>query len=45
LPEPLRQLCEPYEYPVEIAPALQELARQIDLAEAARTQAEMKRKE
>ncbi len=34
LPEPLRQLHEPYEYPVEIASALQELARQVDLDEA-----------
>ncbi len=33
-PEPLRELREPYEYPVEIAPALQELARQVDLDEA-----------
>jgi nicotinate phosphoribosyltransferase len=31
LPEPLRQLREPYVYPVEIASALQELARQVDL--------------
>jgi nicotinate phosphoribosyltransferase len=34
LPEPLRQLHEPCEYPVEIALALQELARQVDLNEA-----------
>ena len=33
LPEPLRQLNEPYDYPVEIAGALQELARQVDLAQ------------
>jgi len=31
LPEPLRRLQEPYEYPVEIAGALQELAQQVDL--------------
>jgi len=31
LPEPLRQLREPYVYPVEIASALRELARQVDL--------------
>jgi nicotinate phosphoribosyltransferase len=31
LPEPLRQLREPYAYPVEIASALRELARQVDL--------------
>ncbi len=36
LPEPLRQLHEPYEYPVQIAPALQELARRVDLDEAER---------
>jgi nicotinate phosphoribosyltransferase len=34
LPEPLRQLHEPYEYPVEIADALHELARQVDLGQA-----------
>ncbi len=34
LPEPLRQLQEPYDYPVEIAAALHELARQVDLGEA-----------
>ncbi len=33
LPEPLRQLQEPYDYPVEIAPALHELAKQVDLAQ------------
>jgi nicotinate phosphoribosyltransferase len=31
LPEPLRQLQEPYAYPVEIASALRELAQQVDL--------------
>ncbi len=40
LPEPLRQLQEPYEYPVEIASALHELARQVDLDEASRAQVE-----
>ena len=34
LPEPLRQLQEPYDYPVEIASALQELAQQVDLVQA-----------
>ena len=31
LPEPLRQLQEPYDYPVEIASALHELAQEVDL--------------
>ncbi|MCR4304440.1 MAG: nicotinate phosphoribosyltransferase, partial [Gallionella sp.] len=31
LPEALRQLQEPYDYQVEIAPALRELAQQVDL--------------
>lgn len=34
LPEPLRRLQEPYAYPVEIASALRELARQVDLGQA-----------
>ena len=34
LPEPLRQLQEPYDYPVEIATALHELAKQVDLGQA-----------
>ncbi len=38
LPEPLRQLQESYAYQVEIAPALRELASQVDLAQAAHAQ-------
>ncbi len=34
LPEPLRQLQEPYDYQVEIAAPLRELARQVDLEHA-----------
>ena len=37
LPEPLRQLQEPYDYRVEIRRALHELARQVDLAQASHT--------
>ena len=35
LPDPLRRLDEPHEYPVEVADALQELARQVDVGQAA----------
>lgn len=34
LPEPLHRLDESYAYRVEIAPALQALARQVDLGKA-----------
>jgi nicotinate phosphoribosyltransferase len=34
LPESLRQLQEPYDYPVEVASALHELAGQVDLGQA-----------
>jgi nicotinate phosphoribosyltransferase len=37
LPEPLRQLQEPYDYRVEIASALHELARQVDLDQVSHT--------
>jgi len=33
LPEALRRLDEPHEYPVEVANALQELARQVDVGQ------------
>ncbi len=34
LPEPLRQLQEPYDYRVEVASALHDLAKEVDLAQA-----------